>query len=83
MTLKAILFDAGDILYYRPRRGEALAAFVLATVIQRERVRGTPWMGAEATTGSDEWPVSASQGRNRRCNYLASRRQLPCRTGGA
>ena len=28
MSLKAILFDAGDILYYRPRRGEALAAFL-------------------------------------------------------
>ena len=28
MTLKAILFDAGDILYHRPRRGEALAAFL-------------------------------------------------------
>ena len=28
MTLKAILFDAGDIIYHRPRRGEALAAFL-------------------------------------------------------
>ncbi len=28
MTLKAILFDAGDILYHRPRRGQALAAFL-------------------------------------------------------
>ena len=28
MTLKAILFDAGDILYHRPRRGKALAAFL-------------------------------------------------------
>ncbi len=28
MTLKAILFDAGDILYHRPRRGDALGAFL-------------------------------------------------------
>jgi FMN phosphatase YigB (HAD superfamily) len=28
MTLKAILFDAGDILYHRPRRGKILAAFL-------------------------------------------------------
>ena len=28
MTLKAILFDAGDTLYHRPRRGQALAAFL-------------------------------------------------------
>ncbi len=28
MTLKAILFDAGGILYQRPRRGQALAAFL-------------------------------------------------------
>ncbi len=28
MTLKAILFDAGDILYHRPRRDKALAAFL-------------------------------------------------------
>lgn len=28
MTLKAILFDAGDLLYHRPRRGSHLAAFL-------------------------------------------------------
>lgn len=28
MKLKAVLFDAGDVLYHRPRRGAGLAAFV-------------------------------------------------------
>ena len=27
MTLKTVLFDAGDVLYHRPRRGAALAEF--------------------------------------------------------
>ncbi len=28
MTLKAVLFDAGDVLYHRPRRGTHLSAFL-------------------------------------------------------
>jgi len=37
-SFKAILFDAGDILYYRPRRGQHLARFLEANALD---VQGT------------------------------------------
>jgi HAD superfamily hydrolase (TIGR01509 family) len=40
-SIKAILFDAGDILYYRPRRGQHLGRFLESHSLRAQQVPGS------------------------------------------